>query len=142
MAAFARRLSAELPTLGAIAVGGAVGAVGRYAITEAWERPTTGFPWAVLTVNVVGCALIGMLMVLIEEEVSRHHLVRPFLGVGLLGGFTTFSAYALDVEQLTRAGAEPTAAAYLVVTVAGALLAVAIGITATMALLRFRRRHR
>jgi fluoride exporter len=142
MAALARRLWAELPVLGAIAVGGAAGAVARYAITEAWERPTTGFPWAVLTVNVVGCGLIGMLMVLIEEEVSRHHLIRPFLGVGVLGGFTTFSAYALDVEQLTRAGAEPTAAAYLVVTVAGALLAVAIGITATMAALRFRRRHR
>src|SRR4051794_33820263 len=123
MPAFASRFLAELPVLGAIAVGGVAGAVARYAITEVWERPATGFPWAVLTVNVVGCALIGVLMVLIEEEVSRHHLVRPFIGVGVLGGFTTFSSYALDVERLTRAGAEPTAAAYLVVTVVGALLA-------------------
>jgi CrcB protein len=142
MTALARRFWTELPVLGAIAVGGAAGAVARYAINEAWERPTTGFPWAMLTVNVVGCALIGVLMVLVEEEISRHHLVRPFVGVGLLGGFTTFSAYALDIEQLTRAGAEPTAAAYLVATVAGALIAVAAGIAATMAALRFRRRIR
>lgn len=138
----ARRLWLGLPVFGVIALGGGLGAAARYEITAVWERSPTGFPWALLTVNVVGCALIGVLMVLVEEEVSRHRLVRPFLGVGLLGGFTTFSAYALDVDQLTRAGAETTAMLYLAGTLFGALLAVSIGIAATSAVLRFRRRAR
>lgn len=142
MVAAARRLRLGLPIFGAIAVGGGLGAGARYEIASAWERSATGFPWAMLTINVAGCLLIGVLMVLVEEEVSRHRLVRPFLGVGLLGGFTTFSAYALDVEQLTRSGAEATGAIYLAATLFGALAAVAAGIVVTSAALRWRRRIR
>lgn len=142
MRAAAGRLRFALPIFGVVALGGGLGAAARYEITTAWERPATGFPWALLAVNLTGCLLIGALMVLVEEEISRHHLVRPFLGVGLLGGFTTFSAYALDVEQLTRSGAESTAAVYLAATLFGALLAVATGITVTSAALRYRRRIR
>jgi len=142
MVTAARRVWFELPVFGTIALGGAVGAASRYEITQAWDRSPTGFPWAVFAINLIGCALIGVLMVLVEERVSRHRLVRPFLGIGLLGGFTTFSSYALDIEQLSRAGAETTAAIYLAATVFGALLAVTLGIMATSAVLRFRRRIR
>lgn len=142
MATAARRVWFELPVFGSIALGGAIGAALRYEISLAWERSSTGFPWAVFTINLIGCALIGVLMVLVEERVSRHRLVRPFVGIGLLGGFTTFSTYALDIEQLSRAGAETTAAIYLSATVVGALLAVTLGIMATLAVLRFRRRIR
>ena len=142
MSAGLARLRPTLPIVSAVAVGGSLGAVARYAIGEVWEYGPRGFPWPILIVNVTGCLLIGVLMVLIEEEVSRHRLVRPFFGVGLLGGYTTFSPYALDVERLAVADSELTAAAYAAATLTGALVAVAAGIIATSGWLRYRRRAR
>ncbi|WP_261988702.1 fluoride efflux transporter FluC, partial [Streptomyces sp. wa22] len=67
------------------------------------------FPWAVFAVNVTGCALIGVLMVLLAERGTvTHPLVRPFLGVGVLGGFTTFSTYAASSAP-ARAPPHPSA---------------------------------
>ncbi|HEX6499914.1 MAG TPA: fluoride efflux transporter CrcB [Micromonosporaceae bacterium] len=119
--------------LGAIAVGGALGAVARYAVGTAVHAAPTGFPWATYGVNVSGCLLIGVLMVLITEVVAGHRLVRPFLGVGVLGGFTTFSTYVVDIQRLVNAGAAGTALGYLVATVLSALLAVYLGVRVTRA---------
>ncbi|MEG3633226.1 fluoride efflux transporter CrcB [Micromonospora sp. S2-005] len=117
--------------LAAIAVGGMVGALARYGLTVAFPHPPHGFPWATFAVNVSGCLLIGALMVLITEAWTAHRLVRPFLGVGVLGGFTTFSTYAVEVQQAVTTGAARTGLLYLAGTLVAALVAVRLGVTLT-----------
>ncbi|MFE5245118.1 MULTISPECIES: fluoride efflux transporter FluC [unclassified Streptomyces] len=111
--------------LAAVAAGGAAGATARYAASLAWPAAEGEFPWTVFVVNVSGCALIGVLMVLTVEtgRVTRP-LVRPFLGVGVLGGFTTFSTYAADVSGLLVRQEVARAVAYMAGTAVAALLAV------------------
>jgi CrcB protein len=84
-----------------------------------------------LVVNVVGCLLIGVLMTVITDFVSPHRLVRPFLGVGVLGGFTTFSTSCADTLSLVAAGRPVPALLYLSLTPISALGAVWIGVTGT-----------
>ncbi|TDC59896.1 FluC/FEX family fluoride channel [Streptomyces hainanensis] len=127
------------PVLAAVAAGGALGTAARYGAGLLWPTPADGFPWTTLLVNVVGCALIGVLMVLITEAGpgrEPHRLVRPFLGTGVLGGFTTFSTYALDIERHLTGGRPVTAVCYLLLTLAGALTAVLVAATATRRLRR------
>jgi len=119
------------PVLGVISAGGALGAMARYGLATAWPHQPGQFPWATFVTNATGCLLIGVLMVLITEVWAAHRLVRPFLGVGILGGYTTFSTYAVDVQQLVAAGAARTGLAYLVGTVAAALAAVYLGVALT-----------
>ncbi|HEY2763509.1 MAG TPA: fluoride efflux transporter CrcB [Pseudonocardiaceae bacterium] len=107
-----------------VALGGAIGAVARYAIGMAWPTPPAEFPWATLTINVAGCGLIGVMMVLITDVWSAPRLVRPFLGTGVLGGFTTFSTYTVDVQRLITSGAPRTALVYLLITPVSAMVAV------------------
>jgi CrcB protein len=122
--------------LGAISAGGAAGAVARYSLSVALPHRADQFPWATFVTNVSGCLLIGVLMVLITEVWSAHRLVRPFLGVGVLGGFTTFSTYTVDVQQLVAAGSARTGLLYLVGTLAAALAAVSAGIRVTRLVVR------
>ena len=84
--------------------------------------------WATLAVNLVGCALIGVLVVLTTEVWRAHPLVRPFLGTGVLGGFTTFSTYTLDAHGLWVAGDRAAAAGYLVGTLLGCVAATAAAV--------------
>jgi CrcB protein len=128
--------------LGVIAAGGALGALARFGLATAWPHTPGRFPWATFLTNVIGCFLIGVLMVLISEVWSAHRLIRPFLGVGVLGGFTTFSTYTGDVLQLVNAGAARTGLVYLVGTVIAALVAVYLGITLTRLITRRRKRSR
>ncbi|WP_367124692.1 CrcB family protein [Streptomyces phytohabitans] len=114
----------EAPVVAAVALGGALGAAARYGASLLWPTPDGAFPWTTLAVNAAGCAVIGAFMVLLSEEWSAHRLVRPFFGTGVLGGFTTFSTYAVDVRQLADAGAGRTALAYLGLTPLVALAAV------------------
>ncbi|MBB4683101.1 fluoride efflux transporter FluC [Amycolatopsis jiangsuensis] len=115
------------PVLGAIALGGGLGAVARYGLARAVPAAPGGFPWATLLTNVAGCFLIGVLMVLVTEAWQAHRLVRPFLGVGILGGFTTFSTYVVETRGLLGPGSVPLAFGYLAGTLAAALLAVVLG---------------
>ncbi|ATL32494.1 fluoride efflux transporter FluC [Streptomyces formicae] len=110
--------------LAAVSVGGAIGASARYAASLHWPVAPGGFPWATLAVNAVGCALIGVLMVLVTEVWTPHRLVRPFLGTGVLGGFTTFSTYTVDIERLLSGGYARTGLAYLALTLLAAVAAV------------------
>jgi CrcB protein len=119
-----------VPVLAAISAGGACGALARYGLATAWPHPPAGFPWATFVTNVSGCLLIGVLMVLVPE-VLPGRLVRPFLGVGVLGGYTTFSTYIVDVHQAASVGAAGVALAYLTGTVAAAILAVWCGSAGT-----------
>ncbi|HEX3826988.1 MAG TPA: fluoride efflux transporter CrcB [Sporichthyaceae bacterium] len=120
------------PVLAAVAVGGVVGALARYAAARIWPTAARTFPWATLWVNVVGCALIGVLLVLVTEGRPVHRLWRPLLGTGVLGGFTTFSTYAVDLQNRLAAGCVGQAVGYGVGTLLGAMLAV----TAATALTR------
>jgi CrcB protein len=119
-----------------IALGGALGALARWATSVAWPAPPGSFPWATLQVNVVGCALIGLLMVVVRRRGTEGRYARPFLGVGVLGGYTTFSTYALDVHSLLLAHRVVPAAAYLVGTVVLGLAAVWCGVCAGRLLVR------
>ncbi|MGI8692481.1 MAG: fluoride efflux transporter CrcB [Geodermatophilaceae bacterium] len=116
-----------------ITVGGMLGAVARHAVSLAVPTAGGALPWSTLIVNVTGCLLIGVLMVLILDARQAHPLVRPFIGVGVLGGFTTFSTYAVDAQVLIVAGRPLLAMAYLAGTAAAALVAVQLGVVITRA---------
>ncbi|MEV3982306.1 CrcB family protein [Nonomuraea sp. NPDC049758] len=118
---------APVATLAVIAAGGVLGALARYAVLTAFPVPPGGFAWPTLAVNVTGCLLIGLLMVAITEVWQAHPLTRPFLGVGVLGGFTTFSTSIADAHGALAAGQPRTALAYLAVTLVTALAAVFLG---------------
>ncbi|GLW02040.1 FluC/FEX family fluoride channel [Streptomyces lavendulae] len=122
----AQRAEPQGRVLAAIAAGGALGASARFGVGLLWPAGPGAFPWATFWINVSGCALIGVLMVLISEggRSAPHPLVRPFLGVGVLGGFTTFSTYAVEFSGLLDAGRAQVALAYAGLTVAAALGAV------------------
>jgi CrcB protein len=116
--------------LAAIAVGGMVGASARHFLQVSWPAPSVGVPWATLVVNASGCLLIGVLMVYVVEVGGAHPLVRPFLGVGVLGGYTTFSTYAVETHSLLLAERPDLALLYLLGTPVVALLAVTAGVVA------------
>lgn len=125
-----QRMPIDVPL--AIAAGGAFGAVGRYGLAVWLPHEQDVFPWATFWTNVAGCLLIGAVMVILTEVAGRpHRLVRPFVGVGVLGGFTTFSTYAVDIHELAGAGAPDTALVYTFSTLAAALLAVQVGVVMT-----------
>ncbi|MRH90782.1 chromosome condensation protein CrcB [Nocardia sp. SYP-A9097] len=117
-----------------IAAGGALGALGRYGLTQLWPTPGGGFPWATFGTNVLGCFLIGVLMVVITDIRTMHPLTRPFLGVGILGGFTTFSTYANETRGLLQPGTVPLAFAYMAATLLCALLATLAAVALTRGL--------
>lgn len=110
--------------LAAVSAGGVLGALARYAVGLAAPPSPTGFPWGIFAVNVTGCALIGVLLVLVTEVWPGRRLLRPFLGTGVLGGYTTFSGYTVDIVRLVDAGAAGVATAYLMGTLLVALPAV------------------
>jgi fluoride exporter len=113
----------EWRVLLAIGAGGSGGALARYGIDHAFPTAAAGFPWATLIVNVSGCLLIGVTMVVLLELYAAHPLARPFLATGVLGGYTTFSTYTTDIQQLLVAHRWQIAFGYLLTTVVLCLLA-------------------
>lgn len=111
------------PSLAAVAVGGAAGALLRLGLTTALPDRGGTFPWTILAVNVVGCFLLALLPGL--GVVRRRPLLVPLLGPGVLGGFTTLSAYAEQSRALVADGHDLLAAAYVVGTLVACLVAVA-----------------
>ena len=88
-----------------IAIGGAIGSVGRYALSTLLLRLTTPvFPYGTFIVNIIGCALFGLIAGVAQHRVPLSADLRAFLLVGLLGGFTTFSTFAFDSVSLLRDG--------------------------------------
>jgi fluoride exporter len=130
-----------VPVLVAVSAGGVLGALARYGISMALPHPPGVFAWSTFLINVSGCLLIGVLMVLITEVWTGRRLLRPFLGVGVLGGYTTFSTYTVDIHQMIAAGAPGTALGYLAATPAGAFLAVWAGTAVTAQAVRELRRR-
>ena len=122
----------------AIAVGGAVGASARFGISLLIPPTPRGFPWAIFGINVLGSLLIGILMVLIADHWPDQRLIRPFFGVGILGGFTTFSTYVVDIQRLVNEGAAGIGLAYLAGTLVAAVTATQLGIGGTRRVLAWR----
>ncbi|MHA6629177.1 fluoride efflux transporter FluC [Pseudonocardia sichuanensis] len=121
--------------LAAIAAGGVLGAEARYALAVVLPHGPAGWPWSTFLTNVSGCVLIGVLMVVITERVVPHRLVRPFLGVGVLGGYTTFSTATVDALSLVQAGRPVAALGYAVATPVLAVVACVLGGVVTRLLL-------
>ena len=117
----------ERTALVAVALGGVIGSLGRYAVGVALPHAAGEFPWATLTVNVSGAFAMGLLVAFLVDRPGVHRLARPFLGVGVLGGWTTFSALAVDVVQLGRADAVSPLVAYVAATFLVGTLAVGAG---------------
>jgi CrcB protein len=128
--------------LGSIALGGIIGAEARYGMSVWLPHQAGQWPAATWLVNISGCFLIGVLMVVITELAFPHRLVRPFLGVGILGGYTTFSTAMVDVQELALAGRGGLALGYLAATVLAALTATFLGVTLTRAIASVRQRPR
>ncbi|MBD9526383.1 MULTISPECIES: fluoride efflux transporter CrcB [Paracoccus] len=109
-----------------VAVGGALGSMARYGVNIMAARISAGFPLGTLTVNIVGCFVMGILAAAIAGRGGQHY--APLLLTGVLGGFTTFSAFALDTMVLWERGAVLTAAGYVLASVVISLLAVFAGL--------------
>lgn len=124
-----------MPTILLVALAGALGAVSRYALAGAVHRWTrAGFPVGTLAVNLLGCLLIGLLMHLVIDRQLLGPAARMALGVGFLGGFTTFSAFGFETFELLRGGSLKLAAFNVVLNVVGGLVAVWIGFVLPRAL--------
>lgn len=108
----------------AVACGGAIGASARYALTLA--MPQGALPWHTLLANLLGAFLIGALAGFSQSHATNDAL-RLFLQVGVLGGFTTFSTFALENLRLLESGAYLGFASYTLLSVGGALLCAALG---------------
>ena len=109
-----------------VAMGGALGATARYAVYRAvpWHGP--GFPVATAVVNMVGCFAMGLLAVLLAQRLG--HGWAPLLLTGVLGGFTTFSAFSLDALTLWERGQTGGMMIYVLASVIGSLAAVVAGL--------------
>lgn len=112
----------------AISAGGALGGTARYGIDQLISVAGDGFPWGTFLVNVSGAFALGLLLVLILERWPRRRYLRPFLAIGFLGSFTTFSTWMLEVQQLADAGHFGMAAAYLCASLLVGLLVTGLGV--------------
>jgi fluoride exporter len=126
--------------LAAIAVGGGLGTLARYLLSAAFPAGH-GFPWAIFAVNASGSFLLGGLVVYLLEIWPPHRFIHPFLAVGLIGGYTTFSTYAGGVMTLLVGGATAVAGAYAVGSILAALVAVWCGVQAARLPARVRERR-
>lgn len=123
-----RDLASRWDILLVIAAGGALGSLARWGLGQVLADRGGDFPWATFLENVTGALALGVLMVFVVEVWPPTRYVGPFLGIGVLGGYTTFSAYMLDTRELVDTGHASLAAVYLFGTLGLGLLAVWLGI--------------
>jgi CrcB protein len=122
-----RRVVANRSIVAAVAAGGLVGSLARFGVTTLWQQPRGAFPFAILTVNLAGCAALGFLDAADRGGARLSHRLRAGLGAGLIGAFTTFSAFAVGTVQLCEEGRWAWAGAYLGASVGGGLLMIVLG---------------
>ena len=118
-----------------VALGGALGALARAGIGALAPSSAGAFPTSTVAINVLGSLLMGVLVVVVTEVRDTHPLVRPFLGVGVLGGFTTFSSFTVEALRLLQERHLLLGAAALVATAIGAVGAAALGMALTRRLM-------
>jgi CrcB protein len=136
---FGRRrqpVQVEGTILVALALGGALGALSRYAISLAIPTQADRFPWGTFLINISGSAVLGFLLILVIERFPRDRLARPVIGTGFIGAYTTFSTFMVEALLLVRAGRAEDAVAYLAASVMAGLAAVWIGMSAARLVLR------
>ncbi len=114
--------------LAVIALGGALGAPARYELSRVIGVGATGFPWGIFWVNISGSLVLGILIMLLIERRPPSRYLRPFLAVGFLGAYTTYSTYMVDADLLIKDGHAPTAVAYVLGSAVAGLAAVWAGI--------------
>jgi len=111
-----------------VMLGGAIGSVARYQVgrlTLGWMGPN--YPWGTLAVNLIGGLLMGLLVGVLARLSAADHW-RLFAAIGVLGGFTTFSSFALDTVNMLTRGDYAAAIGYVLLSVAGAILGVIAGL--------------
>jgi CrcB protein len=121
------RLGLSAGVLVAIALGGAFGTVARFLLSATFNDSATHFPTTTLIINLSGSLAIGLLVPLVDNFATRAPLVRPFLIVGLLGGWTTYSTLAVDAVVLTKDGHAAAGVLSLAATLVGGLALVVCG---------------
>ncbi|WP_347058619.1 fluoride efflux transporter CrcB [Blastococcus sp. HT6-30] len=109
------------------ALGGALGSLARWSLAEAVPTSPGGWPWATLLVNLTGCLLLGALLAALTASSPEPGWARPLLGVGVLGGYTTYSTFAVEVVALVEGGAPVWAAGYVLASAVGGVVAVLLG---------------
>ena len=123
-------------TLLFVALGGALGALARYGLGGwVYDRMGETFPWGTLAVNVLGCFLLGATVRWLQVSAASPAL-RPFLTVGLLGAFTTFSTFSFETVALVQEGQWMRAGAYVGGSVIAGLIAMVAGMAVVTALAR------
>ena len=111
-----------------VMAGGAIGSAGRYLVGTATLRAFgPNYPWGTLAVNLIGGFLMGLLAGALARTSGSEH-TRLLLGVGVLGGFTTFSAFSLDAVTMVERGQWGIALAYALVSVIGSVVALFAGL--------------
>ena len=111
-----------------VGAGGLLGAILRYLVATWAQGDGGGFPYGTLTVNAAGCLAIGLIAGYAEARQPLSAEAQAFVVVGVLGGFTTFSAFGIDTIRLVRDGAYLAGAANVLLQVAVGLAAVAVGL--------------
>lgn len=115
-------------------IGGGIGAGLRYVVQSQMQRALgMGFPWWTFAINVTGSFLMGMVATLVATRFGNSAEVRTFLATGILGGFTTFSAFSLDVSNLIETERYGAAAFYTAGSVALSIVALYAGFAAAKA---------
>ncbi|MEU8489726.1 fluoride efflux transporter FluC [Pseudonocardia alni] len=128
--------------LAAIVIGGVVGAEARYMLGVAFPSGTGTWPWTTFAINVSGSVLLGCLYTVLADLVSDPHpLLRPLLGVGVVGGYTTFSTWSVETVSLVTTGHPLRAAVYALATPLIAVLACATAVAATRRIARCSAMH-
>ena len=121
------RLRLSPAVLVAIALGGALGTVARFLLSASFSDSARQFPTTTLLINLSGSLAIGLLVPLVDNFSPRAPLVRPFLIVGILGGWTTYSPLAVDAVVLAKDGHAAAGVASVAATVVGGLALVLVG---------------
>ena len=112
-----------------IGAGGALGAMARHLLSSGITQVMgTQFPWGILCVNLAGCFAMGLVAGLGMQAFPLSQDLKAFLATGILGGFTTFSAFSLDSIQMAERGEMTGAAAYVLASVAGSIAALVAGL--------------
>jgi CrcB protein len=114
-------------SVAAVGVGGFFGGVARYALGLAWPAHGAAFPWATFTINTTGAFLLALLLIVVLEVLPPTTYLRPGLGTGFCGAYTTFSSVAVAADQFTAHGRATLAAGYVGASVFAGLAAASFG---------------
>lgn len=126
-----RAASSLLPLAGLVAAGGAIGTTARALLEAAFPPAPGGWPWTTFWINIAGSLALGMLLGSLQRsgaDSGWRRAVRVGCGTGVIGGFTTYSTFVIEVEQLAAAGRFGPAAAYAVLSAVLGVAAACAGI--------------